>query len=76
MKKSYVFLEYIDDGVTNSIAIFDADESILKNERTTTKIAIGIIAAIIIAFIFIPGDDKSSGSDSLESKSLKEATTL
>ena len=75
-KKGYVFLEYIDDGITKSIAIFNIDESILKNEKRTTKIAIGIIAAIVLAFIFIPGDDKSNGSDSLESKSLKEATTL
>ena len=75
-KKGYVFLEYIDDGVTNSIAIFEVDETILKNEKTTTKIAIGIIAALVIAFLFMSGDNETIDNKSMGDKSLKEATNL
>lgn len=74
-KKSYVFLEYIDDGITNSIAIFEVDEQTLKNEKNTTKITIGIIVVSIIAFIFISSNDEVN-TDSMSSKTLKEVSAL
>lgn len=55
-KKGYEFVEYIDDGVTKSIAIFEVDDSILKKEKSKNLITIGIVV-MIFAFLIYPKDN-------------------
>lgn len=55
-KKGYEFVEYIDDGVTKSIAIFEVDDSILKKEKSRKLITMGIIV-MIFAFLIYPKDN-------------------
>ncbi len=47
-KKGYTFIEYIDNGMTKSNAIFEVDEAILKKEK---KNKIIIIVSIVLIFI-------------------------
>ncbi len=70
-KKGYNFIEYIDDGVTKSIAIFEVDDSILKKEKSKNLITIGIII-MIFAFFIYPKDN----SMEITPNSVKEAWPL
>jgi len=49
-KNGYVFVEYIDDGMTKSTAIFEVDEAILKKEKLV-KMVLTIVIVFFIALI-------------------------
>ena len=71
LKKDYKFIEYIDDGITKSIAIFEVDEKIIKKEKNK-KITIAVVSLLIIVF-FIFSTTKETNF--LE-KTNKEAQSL
>ena len=69
-KKGYLFIEYIDDGMTKSIAIFEIDENNIKQSSGLfTKIFLGFILIIIVLIIISP-------TKPIENNTLQETTTL
>ncbi|MDC7249982.1 MAG: hypothetical protein PQJ49_08725 [Sphaerochaetaceae bacterium] len=52
-KKGYKFLEYIENGALKSIAIFEVNENIIKKEKATNLILLGVffIALAVIMYI-------------------------
>ncbi len=68
-KKGYVFIEYIDDGITKSTAIFEVDEAILKKDKLTKII---LAAIIVFGIIYL----SVTSSDIKDDYTVKEAKLL
>jgi hypothetical protein len=71
-KKGYVFIEYIDDGITKSNAIFEVDEIIAKKEFVKKAKIWGIVIIIIAIAIFF----SSPSYDNHKETTLKDARAL
>ncbi len=74
-KKGFKFIEYIDNGMTKSTAIFEVDEAILKKEKTNKIILFVIIISVII---YISTSSSSTKNDDIitDDYSVKEAKKL
>lgn len=72
-KKGYVFIEYIDDGITKSTAIFEVDEAILKKDKLT-KIVAAVI--IVVGLIYLSVSSSNSSSNIKADYTVKEAKLL
>jgi hypothetical protein len=51
-KKAYKFLQYLDNGTLKSIAVFEVSDSIIKKERSTQLIVVGVGFLIISAILY------------------------
>jgi len=51
-KKGYKFLQYLDNGTLKSIAVFEVSDSIIKKERSTQLIVVGVGFLIISAILY------------------------
>lgn len=71
-KKGYQFIEYIDDGALKSFALFEVDETIIKQEKKNRLIFWGI-AIVVIIILIIP---KEENFDNYKDTTLKEAQSL
>ncbi|WP_419768548.1 hypothetical protein [Arcobacter sp.] len=71
-KKGYVFIEYIDDGITKSNAIFEVDEIIVKKEFVKKAKIWGIVIIVIAIIVFF----SSPSYDNQKETTLKDARTL
>lgn len=74
-KKGYIFLEYIDDGMTKSTAIFNVEESLLKKEKISKILKIGIVVIILIMIVLMSSDNPPTYSK-YKDTTLKEAKVL
>jgi hypothetical protein len=70
-KKGYVFIEYIDNGMTKSIAIFEISEENFKKEKFTLYKNISIFFVILIAISFFINSDNNDGSNIVEEKKIE-----
>ncbi|MFA6740325.1 MAG: hypothetical protein WCR78_02435 [Arcobacteraceae bacterium] len=51
-KKGYKFLQYLDNGTLKSIAVFEVSDAIIKKERSTQLIVVGVGFLIISAILY------------------------
>ena len=51
-KKGYKFIHYIDNGALKSVAIFEVDEALIKKERATNLILVGIFFIAVAAIMY------------------------
>ena len=54
-EKGYKYKEFIEDGRTKSMAIFEVDDAILKKETSKKLILFGVIMLIFAAIIYPKG---------------------
>ena len=70
-KKGYVFIEYIDNGITKSIAIFEISEENLKKNKSTLYKNISIFFVILIAISFFINSDNNDGTNMVEENKIE-----
>ncbi len=51
-KKGYRFINYIDKGALKSLAIFEVEESIIKKEKATNLILLGIFFIALAGIMY------------------------
>lgn len=75
-KRGYVFVEYIEKGKANSVAVFEVDEAILKKESKKRNIILGIITIAVLWFIFAPEQSPEEQMQEQSKKTLQETKRL
>ncbi|RXK07000.1 hypothetical protein [Halarcobacter bivalviorum] len=51
-KKGYKFLNYLENGALKSVAVFEVDEAIIKKEKATNLILLGIFFMAVAAIMY------------------------
>ncbi len=74
LKKDYKFIEYIDDGITKSMAIFEVDEKIIKKEKKRKTIIV-IGSLFIIVFLIFTNNLEKTNKDT-QSHNISKQTKI
>ncbi|WP_419782375.1 hypothetical protein [Malaciobacter marinus] len=56
-KKGYKFIEFFENGIAKSVAIFEVNEAIAKKEKSKNLIIIGVFFLIIASILYFKAED-------------------
>lgn len=51
-KKGYKFINYVDNGALKSVAVFEVDEALLKKEKATNLVLLGVFFIAISIILY------------------------